>query len=120
MESIQSKLRLSEQQRVEFAAREETIKESLLQCQKEKERTEQEMDEKVTQTKKEAQRHIAEMTDRMNESIERSKEVGKQQRNNESEFDKQKALYVQQIEHLTQKTAQQDEKEKSLIQELKD
>lgn len=60
------------------------------------------------------------MTDKMNESIERQKEVARIQKNNESEFDKQKALYVQQIEHLTQKTGQQEEKERQLIHELKE
>jgi len=42
------------------------------------------------------------------------------QKTSESEYDKQKALYMQQIEHLTQKTQQQDEKERQLIQELKE
>ena len=42
------------------------------------------------------------------------------QKASESEYDKQKALFMQQIEHLTQKTQQQDEKERQLIQELKE
>ena len=56
----------------------------------------------------------------MNLSIEKQKEITRLQRTSESEFDKQKALFQQQIEHLKQKTAQQDEKERQLIHELKD
>jgi len=39
---------------MELAAREETIKETLLQCQKEKERVEQESEDKILNNKKEA------------------------------------------------------------------
>lgn len=44
------------------------------------------------------------MTDRMNQSLEKQKEIARMQKTSESEYDKQKALYQQQIEHLTQKT----------------
>ena len=70
--------------------------------------------------KRDAQRGMQELTERMNASVEKAKEATRYQRTQESEFDKQKALYLQQIEHLQQKTAQQDEKEKQLIHELKE
>ena len=56
----------------------------------------------------------------MNQSLEKQKDIARMQKASESEYDKQKALYLQQIEHLTQKTQQQDEKERQLIQELKE
>lgn len=65
-------------------------------------------------------REKQEATDRMNQSLEKQKEIARLQKASESEFDKQKALFVQQIEHLTQKVTQQDEKERQLIQELKE
>ena len=51
----------------------------------------------------------------MNASLEKQKEIARVQKASESEYDKQKALYVQQIEHLTQRNTQQDEKERQLI-----
>ena len=65
-------------------------------------------------------REKQEVTERMNMSLEKQKEITRTQKASESEYDKQKALYVQQIEHLTQKVTQQDEKERQLIQELKE
>lgn len=41
----------------------------------------------------------------MNTAFEDQKSKEREKIANESEFDKQKALYLQQIEHLTQKTA---------------
>ena len=71
-------------------------------------------------TKRDAQRGMQEVTERMNASLEKQKEIARIQKASESEFDKQKALFLQQIEHLKQKTTQQDEKEKHLIHELKE
>jgi len=65
--------------------------------------------------RKELVREKQEVTERMNSSLEKQKEIARIQKASESEYDKQKALYLQQIEHLTQKTNQQDEKEKQLI-----
>ena len=65
--------------------------------------------------RKDLTREKSEMTERMNQSLEKQKEIARMQRQSESEYDKQKALYLQQIEHLTQKTQQQDEKERQLI-----
>ena len=56
----------------------------------------------------------------MNQSLEKQKETSRRQQASESEFDKQKALFMQQIEHLTQKTNQQEEKERQLIQDIKE
>ena len=56
----------------------------------------------------------------MNQALEKEKESNRVKIASESEFDKQKALYLQQIEHLTQKTQTQDAKEKQFLQELKD
>ena len=42
----------------------------------------------------------------MNAALEAQKEAQRLQKSQESEFDKQKALYLQQIEHLNQKTQQ--------------
>ena len=56
----------------------------------------------------------------MNSAMEQQKESQRVKVASESEFDKQKALYLQQIEHLTQKTTSQDTKEKQFLQELKD
>ena len=60
-------------------------------------------------------REKQEVTERMNLSLEKQKEIARIQKASESEYDKQKALYLQQIEHLTQKTQSQDEKERQLI-----
>ena len=49
-------------------------------------------------------REKQEMTERMNQSLEKQKDIARMQKASESEYDKQKALYLQQIEHLTQKT----------------
>jgi len=65
--------------------------------------------------RKDLTREKSEMTERMNQSLEKQKEIARMQRQSESEYDKQKALYLQQIEHLSQKTQQQDEKERQLI-----
>lgn len=110
-----SKLRYVEQQKAELAAREEATRESLAQALKERERIELDSEERINQVRKEMAREKQEVTERMNASLEKQKEIGRLQKANESEFDKQKALYLQQIEHLTQKTQQQEEKEKSLI-----
>ena len=56
----------------------------------------------------------------MNSAFEDQKSKEREKIANESEFDKQKALYLQQIEHLTQKTGAQEAKEKQFLQELKD
>ena len=46
-------------------------------------------------------REKQEMTDRMNLSLEKQKEIARMQKADASEYDKQKALFMQQIEHLT-------------------
>jgi hypothetical protein len=47
---------------------------------------------------------LHEVTEKMNSALEKEKESNRVKIASESEFDKQKALYLQQIEHLTQKT----------------
>ena len=99
-----SKLRYVEQQKAELAAREETTRESLAQAVKERERVENESEMKLGQLRKDMTREKQEMTERMNQSLEKQKDIARMQKASESEYDKQKALYLQQIEHLTQKT----------------
>ena len=70
--------------------------------------------------RKEHQRYLQELTDKMNSALEQQKEIQREKVASDSEFDKQKALYLQQIDHLTQKTQQQDEKDKIMLKELKD
>ena len=103
-----------------MAAREETTRESLAQALKERERIELEAEDKLNQLRKDMVREKQEVTERMNLSLEKQKEIARIQKASESEYDKQKALYLQQIEHLTQKVQSQDEKERQLIQELKE
>ena len=110
-----SKLRYVEQQKAELAAREETSRESLAQAVKERERVELEAEGKLGQLRRDLVREKQEVTERMNASLEKQKEIARVQKASESEYDKQKALYVQQIEHLTQRNTQQDEKERQLI-----
>ena len=69
----------------------------------------------MNQVRKDMAREKQDVTERMNQSLEKQKEIARMQKAAESEYDKQKALYLQQIEHLTQKTTQQDEKERQLI-----
>ena len=58
VETISQKLRQAEQLKAEFAAREETTRESLAQSIKERERLETDFEEKILNIKKEAQRGI--------------------------------------------------------------
>jgi Ethanolamine utilization protein EutJ (predicted chaperonin) len=59
-----------EQAKAEYAAREETTRESLALALKERERIELEAEEKAFQARKEAQRSAAEVTERMNAALE--------------------------------------------------
>ena len=99
-----SKLRYVEQQKAELAARDEVTRENLAQALKERERIELESEEKLNSLRKDLLREKQELTDRMNASLEKQKDIARMQKASESEYDKQKALYMQQIEHLTQKT----------------
>ena len=65
---------------------------------------ENESEMKLNQLRKDMTREKQEMTERMNQSLEKQKDIARMQKASESEYDKQKALYMQQIEHLTQKT----------------
>ena len=65
---------------------------------------ENESEMKLGQLRKDMTREKQEMTERMNQSLEKQKDIARMQKASESEYDKQKALYLQQIEHLTQKT----------------
>lgn len=96
-----SKLRYVEQQKAELAAREETTRESLSQALRERERIELESEDKLNNLRKDMSREKQEMTDRMNLSLEKQKEIARMQKADASEYDKQKALFMQQIEHLT-------------------
>ena len=89
-----SKLRYVEQQKAEVAAREEITRESLAQAVKERERVEFESEEKLNQLRKDLVREKQEVTERMNASLEKQKEIARMQKASESEYDKQKALYV--------------------------
>ena len=51
--------------------------------------------------RKEHQRYLQELTDKMNSALEQQKEIQREKVASDSEFDKQKALYLQQIDHLT-------------------
>ena len=79
-------------------------RENLAQALKERERIELESEEKLNSLRKDLLREKQELTDRMNASLEKQKDIARMQKASESEYDKQKALYMQQIEHLTQKT----------------
>jgi hypothetical protein len=59
-------------------------------------------EEKINMSRKESHQQVLMLTDKMNEAIEKEKEIQRTKVASESEFDKQKALYLQQIEHLTQ------------------
>lgn len=72
---------------------------------KDKETSELRAEEKMNIERKEKLRQIQELTEKMNTAFEDQKSKEREKIANESEFDKQKALYLQQIEHLTQKTA---------------
>ena len=78
-----------------MAAREETTRESLAQALKERERIEVEAQDKYNQLRRDMQRDKQEVTERMNQSLEKQKEIARMQKASESEFDKQKALFMQ-------------------------
>lgn len=59
-------------------------------------------EEKINMNRKESHQQVLMLTDKMNEAMEKEKETQRTKVASESEFDKQKALYLQQIEHLTQ------------------
>jgi len=59
-------------------------------------------EEKINMSRKESHQQVLMLTDKMNEATEKEKEIQRTKVASESEFDKQKALYLQQIEHLTQ------------------
>lgn len=96
-----SKMRYLEQQKAEMGAREETTRESLAQALKERERVELEAEEKLNQLRKDNVREKQNIQESMNQALEKQKEAARTIKASESEFDKQKALYLQQIEHLT-------------------
>ena len=57
----------------------------------------------MSQIRRDMVREKQDITERMNQSLEKQKEIARLSKTSESEYDKQKALYLQQIEHLTQK-----------------
>lgn len=71
------------------------------QALRERERIELESEDKLNNLRKDMSREKQEMTDRMNLSLEKQKEIARMQKADASEYDKQKALFMQQIEHLT-------------------
>lgn len=107
-----SKLRYVEQQKAELAARDEVTRENLAQALKERERIELESEDKLNSLRKDLLREKQDLTDKMTASLEKQKDIARMQKASESEYDKQKALFMQQIEHLSQKTQAQDDKER--------
>ena len=63
---------------------------------------------------------MTQLTDKMNAAVDQQKDTHREKIASESEFDKQKALYLQQIEHLSKNKEVADEKEKQFLKELKD
>ena len=92
LDFFEGKLRALETERAEALAKEQTLRESLSQLSKERERLEQELTERLESLRKDSARQLEEARNKIAAQEEQQKEIQRTRLAAESEFDKQKAL----------------------------
>ena len=90
--SLEAKVRQFETEKAELSAKEQAMRESYQQLQKDKEANERSLNERLDEEKKSSQRMVEEYKLKMHQSEESQKEMQRHVMSSESEFDKQKAL----------------------------
>lgn len=116
---LENKMRSLETDKAHLEAREQTLQEHVEQIKTDKEKSEVEFKQRLSTEKKEGSRMVEEYKTMAHTAEENSKALQRQVMSSESEFDKQKALLDQKIEHLDSIVETQKQKEKEYSSELK-
>lgn len=112
-------MRKGEIEKAELAAKEQSTREHLQQVQNDKQQVEQDLQNRLQSQKRDFERQLEEKDARVAQADDARKEFQRQSLSAESEFDKQKALFQQKIEHLEQALEASQKREKDISVELK-
>lgn len=118
-EIMEQKLRAVESDKAHIAAREQTMRDQMVELKKDKEELEKEFRGRMEQEKQEAHRLVEEYKSKSHSVEEESKDMQRRVMQSESEFDKQKALLDLKIDHLEQTVDSLKKKESSQSDEIK-
>ena len=99
-DNFEEKMRSMETERAHLEARETTLKDQLKNAQEDTRRAEEDWKERLQTLKTESQRNVDEYKLKAATAEDQAKDMQRQVLQSESEFDKEKALLVQKIEHL--------------------
>lgn len=116
---LEGKVRQLDVEKAELSAKEQSTREQLQMIVKDKERLEQDTDQKLQSIKKDSDRAVEEVKSKLQQQEEAHKEIARRNMQADSEFDKQKALFEQQIEFITERNQALEAREKELMAELK-
>lgn len=116
---LETKLRTFESEKAHLEAREQTLRETVDNLKQDKDKIETDLKQRLSQEKKESMNLVEEYKQIAYNAEESSKALQRQVMSSESEFDKQKALLNQKVDHLEQNLESMRTKEKEYISDLK-